>query len=121
MNPAESYILSQPEPFQSILLQLQSTIERTVPGISLKYKYRIPFYYLYGKPFCYLNQSADYVDLGFSRAAWLTVHQDKMESRGRKVMKSLRYRSLEDMDYDVLVEVLEEAREVQSRPSYKPG
>ena len=120
MNPAESYILSQPEPFQSILLQLQSTIERTIPEVTLKYKYRIPFYYLQGKPFCYLNQSRDYVDLGFYRAAWLTVHLDKMESRGRKVMKSLRYRSLDEMDIQVLEEVLEEARQVQDRPSYKP-
>ncbi len=116
MNPAESYILDQPEPYQSILLQLRSIIERTVPGVSLKYKYRIPFYYLHGKPFCYLNQSADFVDLGFYRAAWLTLHLDKMESRGRKVMKSLRYRSLEEMDIGVLVAVLKEAQEVQTRP-----
>jgi hypothetical protein len=121
MNPAESYILSQAEPYKSILLQLKNTVERTVPEVSLKFRYGIPFYYLLDKPFCYLNQSGNYVDLGFYRAAWLTRHLDQMESRGRKYMKSLRYRSLDAIDIQVLEEVLEEALQVQDRPSYKPG
>jgi hypothetical protein len=121
MNPAEDYILGQEEPFRTILLQLQSLIEGLVPGVSLKYKYRIPFYYLDGKPFCYLNQSGEYVDLGFYRAAWLTKHLDKMESRGRKVMKSLRYHHPEEVDLEILKTVLEEARKVQQKSSYKPG
>ena len=120
MNPAESYILEQPEPFRTILLQLKSLIESSIPEASLRYKYRIPFYYLRGKPFCYLNQSGDYVDLGFYRAAWLTRHVDKMETRGRKVLKSLRYRRPEDIEAALLLEVLEEARKVQENPTYKP-
>lgn len=31
MNPAEDYILSQPEPFRSMLLHLQSVIEHRYP------------------------------------------------------------------------------------------
>lgn len=120
MNPAEAYILRQEEPFRTLLLQLQFLIEQNVPGVVLKYKYRIPFYYLNDKPFCYLNQSRDYVDLGFARAAWLTRHTDKMETRGRKVMKSIRYRRPEEIEPSVLLEVLEEARQVQGKASYKP-
>lgn len=45
MNPAEHYILNQEEPFRSILLQIQVVIENTIP-VALKYKYRIPFYYI---------------------------------------------------------------------------
>ncbi|WP_368662250.1 DUF1801 domain-containing protein [Zobellia laminariae] len=67
MNPAENYILDKPEPFRSILLHLQSVIERTVPQVDLKFKYRVPFYYINGTPFCYLNQTKDYIDLGFGR------------------------------------------------------
>ena len=57
MNPAENYILNQREPYRSILLQLQVVIEHTISDVDLKYKYKIPFYYIGGKPFCYMNQS----------------------------------------------------------------
>ena len=65
MNPAEAYILKQPEPYKSILLQLQTIIEAIAPNTELLYKWRIPFYYSNGIPLCYLNQSKDYVDLAF--------------------------------------------------------
>ena len=119
MNPAEDYILKQPEPFRGILLHLQSVIEQVVPGVDLKYKYRIPFYYIDGRPFCYLNQAKDYVDLGFWNAAHLTVHRELMVSDGRKIMRSLRYTSLEEIDHTILTEVLLDAYEVRNERFYK--
>ena len=119
MNPSEEYILRQSEPFKSILIYLQSIIERTVPGLDLKFKYKIPFYYLEGRPFCYLNQSADYVDLGFWNAAHLSLHLEKMETKGRKMMRSLRYRSLDEIDEAVLSEVLHEAHSVRGKGFWK--
>jgi hypothetical protein len=119
MNPAEDYILNQEEPFRSILLHLQSVIESTVPNVDLKYKYRIPFYYIDGRPFCYLNQSKNYVDVGFWNAAHLTTHLDKMTTTGRKIMKSLRYTSLDEIDHDVLVDVLNDAFAVRDRKFWK--
>ncbi|MCX2720602.1 DUF1801 domain-containing protein [Lentiprolixibacter aurantiacus] len=115
MNPAESYILEKPEPFRAILLHLQVVIENTVPGLELKYKYRIPFYYWQGKPFCYLNQSRDYVDLGLASSAHLNVHLEHMITKGRKVMRSLRYTSLEEIDEKILVEVLQDAYSVRDK------
>ncbi len=121
MNPAETYILDQCEPFKSILLQLQVLIESTVPNIELKYKYRIPFYYLDGKPFCYLNVSTKkkYVDVGFWSSAHLTVHTDKMVTKGRKVMKSLRYASMEELDTKILLEVLLDAKQINHKGFWK--
>ncbi len=119
MNPAENYILNQHEPFRSILLHLQSVIELSITGVDLKYKYRIPFYYIDGKPFCYMNQSKDYVDLGFWSAAYLTKHVELMVTEKRKVMKSLRYKSLEEIDDTVLVEVLQDAHSVRNKKFYK--
>lgn len=119
MNPAEEYILQQVEPFRSILLHVQAVIEHTIMGIDLKFKYRIPFYYIDGRPFCYLNQSKDYVDLGFWNAAHLTVHTELMVTAGRKVMRSLRYRNLEEIDDSVLVEVLRDAYDLRNRKFYK--
>ena len=118
MDPASSYILNQPEPFRAILLHLKGVIEKEFPSVSLKFKYRIPFFYLEGRPFCYLNQTRDYVDLGFWMAAHLTVHLDKMSTEGRKMMKSLRYRTLEDIDNDILLPVLRNAYEVRNKKYY---
>ena len=115
MNPAEDYIINQPEPFRSILLHLQSVIELSISEVTLKYKYRIPFYYINGKPFCYLNQSKDYVDVGFWHAKHLSLHLDKMTMAGRKMMKSLRYTSLDEIDNEVLMDVLKEAYSVKDR------
>ena len=119
MNPAEDYIFKQNEPFRSILLHLQSLIERTVPESDLKFKYRIPFYYVQGRPLCYLNQSKDYVDLGFWNAAHLTVHQEHMTTAGRKVMRSLRYKTLEEIDDSILTDILQEAYSVRDKKFWK--
>ena len=115
MNPAEEYILNQSEPFRGILLHLKSVVELTIPEVDLKYKYRIPFYYLEGSPFCYLNQSKDYIDVGFWHAKHLSLHLDKMTTAGRKMMKSLRYTSLDEIDNEVLIAVLKEAYSVKDR------
>ena len=119
MNPAEEYILNQPEPYRDILLYLQSFIEGAIPGVELKFKYKIPFYYINGRPYCYLNQSKDYVDLGFWNEAPLSVHLDQMNTEGRKMMKSLRYKSLEDIDTNVLMEVLKDAYSVKDKRFWK--
>ena len=119
MNPAEAYILDQPEPYRSILLQLQALIESTLPDLQLKYKYRIPFYYNGSTPFCYLNHTKDYVDVGFWHSAHLTMHGEKMVNKDRKVMKSLRYYKVEDIDAEVLLEVLNEAYSVRDKGFWK--
>lgn len=117
MNPAENYILNQKEPFRAILLHLQSVIERTVPTVSLKFKWKLPCYYLNDSPFCYLNVSEKkgYVDVGFWRSAHLTKHSDKMTMKGRKMIKSLRYSSLEEIDETVLKEILQDAYAIKDK------
>ncbi|MCB0373891.1 MAG: DUF1801 domain-containing protein [Muricauda sp.] len=121
MNPAEDYILNQEEPFKSILLQLQVLVETTVPKVELKFKYRLPFYYLNGKPFCYFNVSRKkgYVDVGFWSSAHLNVHLDKMITEKRKVMRSLRYFNVEDLDAKVFVEVIQDAATVNHKGFWK--
>lgn len=119
MNPAEAYILEQPEPFKTILLHLQVLIETTIPSVELKYKYKIPFYYTDGRPFCYLNVAKKgYVDVGFWNAGHLTVHLEHMTTDGRKVMKSLRYKNIDDVDDTILIEVLHNAYAVRDKKFY---
>ena len=108
MKPAEAYILSQEEPFKSILLHLQLIIEQNFPEVVLEFKWRIPFYYLDGNPFCFLNPSKKkkYVDVGFYGINGLEQYNDILISEGRKKVRSLRYTTIEDINSDILVDVL---------------
>jgi len=86
----------------------------------LLYKYKIPFYYVDGKPFCYLNVAKKgYVDVGFWNAAHISVHLEHMTTADRKVMKSLRYKSEDDLDDTILIEVLLDAYKVKDKKFYK--
>ncbi len=114
MKPAEAYILNRPEPFKSILLQLQILIEHHFPEATLEFKWKIPFYYLDGKPFCYLNPSSKkgYVDVGFYATEKFKKHNNLLISEGRKMVKSLRYYTMQDIDTSILISVLGEINEL---------
>ena len=121
MNPAEEYILNKDEPFRSILLHLKATIEAIIPDVEVKYKWHIPCFYVGKRPICYLNTSLKkkYVDVAFWNSAHLTKHLDKMVSENRKVVKSLRYSTLEEIDNTVLTAILQEAYAVRKEKFYK--
>lgn len=114
-------MLLQPEPFRGILLELQVLVETTVPEVRLDYKYKLPFYYLNDKPFCYFNASRKkgYVDMCLWNSAHLTVHLDKLVADGRKVMKSLRYFAAEEIDGAIVVELLKDAKSVNHKGFYR--
>ena len=119
MNPAEAYILNQPEPYKSILLHLQLLIEHSFPDVQLKYKWRIPCYYLGTRPICYLNQSKDYVDVGFWHSAHLTKYTEYMVSEKRKVVKSMRYKTLDDIDDEIFIAILKEVEKHKNKSFLK--
>jgi len=121
MNPAEEYILNQKEPFRSILLHLKATIEAVIPEIEIKFKWNIPCFYVGKSPICYLNvqQKKKYADIAFWNSAHLTKHLDKMIIENRKVVKSLRYTTLEEIDDAVLIAVLKEADSLKGKGFYK--
>ena len=109
MKPAEEYILTRPEPFKSILLHLQIIVESTVPSAELKYKWKIPVYYLGKKPLCYFNASLKkgFVDVAFWTSEDLSKFKNQLITENRKVVKSLRYFSFEEIKEEVLIEILE--------------
>ncbi|MFS4467134.1 DUF1801 domain-containing protein [Maribacter sp. 2210JD10-5] len=123
MKPAEEYILKQPEPFRDILMHVKTVIEAVIPEVVLKYKWNIPCFYCDTSPICYLNVSVKkgYVDMGFWNSAHLTKHLDKMVSEKRKVVRSLRYCSLEEIDDEILIEILRDAYAVRKKGFYKKG
>ena len=121
MNPAEDYILSKKEPFRSILLHVKAVIEVVIPDIDLKFKWNVPCFYAGKSPICYLNvpPKKDYVDVCFWNSAHLTKHIELMVTEKRKVVKSLRYFSLEEIDDTVLVAILEEAYALKAKGFYR--
>lgn len=116
MNPAEAYILKQEEPYKTILLQLQSIIEAVLPNAELLYKWRIPFYYNEGIPICFLNKSKDYVDLAFWHFEKLEKHNHHFVDANRKSIRSLRFKSVEDINDKVVVYVLQKQLEINTNP-----
>jgi len=121
MNPAEEYILNQEEPFRAMLLHLKSVVEHTIPGVTMKRKWGIPCFYADQHPICYMNvaKAKRYLDVAFWNSAHLTKHLDHMVSEKRKVVKSLRYTSLQEIDDTILMEVLEEAYALRTKGFYK--
>jgi hypothetical protein len=111
MKPAEAFILEQPEPFKSILMHLQILIETSFSEGDLQFKWKMPFYYLNNKPLCYLNPSKKkgYVDVGFYANNEFKKFNEFVISDNRKVVKSLRYTKVSDINAEVLISVLEEA------------
>ncbi|MCH2032378.1 MAG: DUF1801 domain-containing protein [Tenacibaculum sp.] len=121
MKPAEEYILNQEEPFKSILLHLQLIIEQSFPEVTLQFKWKIPFYVLDGSPFCYLNPSKKkgYVDVGFYGDYQFEKYNNLLISEGRKVVKSLRFFSVEDINAEILVYILTKANKNKVKGFWK--
>jgi hypothetical protein len=120
MKPAEAYILNQLEPYRSIMMHLQAVIIHALPDAQLKYKWRIPCYYLEKRPVCYINQSKDYVDVGFWHSAHLSKKFDSyLVSEKRKIVKSLRYKTLEEIDDEILGAILKEVERHKDKSFWK--
>jgi len=101
-------------------MQLQVLIEHTLPNAELLFKWKIPCYCISKKPICYLNQSKDYVDVGFWHAAHLSKKRDAyLISEKRKVVKSLRYTSLDAIDNELFISILNEVASLSEKGFYK--
>lgn len=89
-------------------------VVQVVPEATLEYKWKIPFFYIGKKPFCYLNAShkKQFVDVAFMDGFQLKLHQNLLiADGGRSRVKSLRYKTLEEIDNDVLIDLLKEAKQ----------
>ena len=56
LNQLDNFFLSQTEPNKSCFMALREIIIRFDTQITEQWKYKVPFYYFKGKPFCYLWQ-----------------------------------------------------------------
>jgi hypothetical protein len=111
LKPADLYILKQPEKYRDMLLHIIAVVEHALPGVTLEFKWGIPYFYYKKKPLCYLNASHkhQFVDVGFAKGFQLKENQEYLVAdNGRNTVKSLRYQSLEEIDNTILLSVIEE-------------
>ena len=115
MNPAENYILNQPEPYRSIMLYIRSVILKTLPNVVEKYNYGIPFYHHNKKLMCYFNilKGTNFVDVAFVQGSILHEQFPELKDyNNRKFVRSLQYNSLENIDELLLISVINAAAEI---------
>jgi len=112
VKPADLYILNQPEHYRSMLFHIIAVVENTLPDVTLEFKWTVPYFYYKKKPLCYLNASHkhQFVDVGFAKGFHLKKNLNHLiADNGRNTVKSLRYKSLEEIDNGVLISVIIEA------------
>jgi hypothetical protein len=114
MLRVEDYILNLPQEKKEIYLILREIVHETLPKASEKLSYGIPFFYL-NKPLCYIHQHKNGVDLSFVRGYAFTNYGELLEKRDRKMVRSLHYKGVNDIDVLILKEILTEASNVDSR------
>lgn len=109
MNPAENYILTKPEPWRSMLIELQAVIRQTIPAVEEAYKWHMPFYSLNGNMFCFLNFRKSYIDVGFPWGIYMNGFEHVLVAgEKRKNLRSLRYYTCEEINIKELQLILKE-------------
>lgn len=113
MNPVDQYFYDQKEPYQSIMLYIRQVILKTLPDVTERYSYRIPFYNIGKKPILYLNilKGTDYVDVAFVHGVVLEEKYPILKNdNNRKQVRSIQVRTLEDFNEHQFVQLLKDAK-----------
>lgn len=108
MNRVDEYILDQDPELAIIVEKLRDIIKSCSPSITEKIAYRIPFYYGYKRLF-YINVVKEVIDFAFCRGNELSNVQNILKSKGRKSIKSISIKSINDIDEEVLSQIISEA------------
>lgn len=105
MLAVDAYINRLPEEQAALCEQIRQLIVTTIPGISEKLSFKIPFYRYHGM-FCYLNAVPAGIDVGFLRGRDLTDIFPQLEQRNRKIVASVVIRHSADIRQLELPEII---------------
>ncbi|PKQ43558.1 hypothetical protein CSW08_17980 [Confluentibacter flavum] len=100
------------------MLYVRSIILNTLPEVEERYSYKIPFYNCYKKPMIYLNilKGTNFVDVAFIQGIFLEKQFPILKNDNkRKQVRSIKLKTLEDLDHDDFVQLLCEASALLSR------
>jgi hypothetical protein len=104
-NEVEAYIKKQKSPQKEICKKLRKIIKKTFPKIGEEMKLGVPWY----EGYFYIVGLKDHVNLGFSVKGLNKEEMDNFEGKG-KLMRHLKFHSLEDIDEKKIVKLLKLVR-----------
>lgn len=109
LNNLNQFFLEQDEPNKSCFLALRDIVLRFNPQISEHWKYKLPFYYYQGKPFCYFwkDKKTDHPYIGIVKGKW--IDSPFLYQGDRKKMKVFKIDANKDLPVEEIYAVFEEA------------
>ena len=107
MSEVEDFIYRYEDDQREVMLYLHELLLDL--NLTAKIQYKIPFYY--GKSWiCYLNPGKKgEIEFAFPRGSELSNSQGLLESKGRKLVRSMELRTLTDIPGEAVYEILQEA------------
>lgn len=109
MRELDYFYDQQEEPLKSCFLALRTIISGAHPALTEEWKYKLPFFYLNKKMFCYLWKDKVTLDAYVSFAVGFRMNHPALESGDRKRFKIYRINPMEDIDINELNEILSQA------------
>ena len=97
-----------PQPQREIVKRLRSLIARRCPELTESLKWHVPIYSLNGKNVLGLQDFTVHVNLNFFRGAQLDDARGMLVGTG-KLVRHLTFRSVADIDYRALKELVDQA------------
>jgi hypothetical protein len=119
VNPIEQYIETKDPSIRDILDLLRHFILSFDPAMKEKIAYGIPFFYIH-KNICYLNPVRNGVDIGFTQGLRLDLNLVGFELKNRKMVKTLHYKRVDEIDFEAVGLILEKAL-LLDRPTIDPN
>ncbi len=96
-------------PSQKAIMQFLDQEIISLPGIELKSRYKLPFYYRYSW-ICYLNPlKAGGVELCFTRGYLMRNDSGLLDAKGRAMILGITYSDISEIDVPSLREIVHEA------------
>ena len=81
-------------------------------GVAEAYKWHMPCYSGDKRMYCFLNFRKNYVDLRIPYGIYLKRNRSYLsDGENRKMLRSLRFYNIEDIDHDSVMDVLAETLE----------
>ena len=110
----DEYILAQDASTRILIFLLRDIILSTSTEITERLSFNCPFYHYKGM-LCYISIEKKTVYIGFCRGSFLKNKYPFLEIKNRKLIASVSYKDLEDVDAEVIQSILKDSMELNSK------
>jgi uncharacterized protein len=109
----DSYIDALPENQQRICGKIRDMLFAEVPGIQEKFSFKIPFYHLHGKMFCYMNKVENNIEFCITRGKELSLAFPEIIVGNRKLIGGVLLANVKDIATNNIKAIIHTAAELQ--------